>query len=48
MDECKKYDVKFALEVHPGEIAFDYYSTKRLLEKIRGLPGIWHTLTRAT
>lgn len=24
--------VKFALEVHPTEIAFDYYSTKKLLE----------------
>lgn len=32
LDEFRKYDVKFALEVHPGEIAFDYYSTKRLLE----------------
>ena len=29
-DEC---DVKFALEVHPTEIAFDYYSAKKLLEK---------------
>lgn len=28
-DEC---GVKFALEVHPTEIAFDYWSTKRLLE----------------
>lgn len=28
-DEC---DVKFALEVHPTEIAFDYYTTKKLLE----------------
>lgn len=28
-DEC---DVKFALEVHPTEIAYDYYTTKRLLE----------------
>jgi len=33
LDVFKKYDVKFALEVHPGEIAFDYYSTKRLLAK---------------
>lgn len=31
-DEFDKYDVKFALEVHPTEIAFDYYSTKKLLE----------------
>ncbi len=28
-DEC---GVKFALEVHPAEIAFDYYSTKKLFE----------------
>ena len=28
-DEC---GVKFALEVHPTEIAFDYWSTKKLLE----------------
>ena len=33
LDAFKKCDVKFALEVHPGEIAFDYYSTKRLLAK---------------
>lgn len=38
MDECRKNDVKFALEVHPGEIAFDYYSTKRLLEKFSDCP----------
>lgn len=33
LDVVKENGVKFALEVHPGEIAFDYYSTKRLLEK---------------
>ena len=33
LDEFDKYGVKFALEVHPGEIAFDYYSTVKLLEK---------------
>ena len=33
LDVFKKCDVKFALEVHPGEIAFDYYSTQRLLAK---------------
>lgn len=31
-DEC---GVKFALEVHPTEIAFDYYTTKRLLETFK-------------
>ena len=30
-DEFDKQDVKFALEVHPTEIAFDYYTTERLL-----------------
>lgn len=33
LDEFKKNGVRFALEVHPGEIAFDYYSTKKLLGK---------------
>lgn len=32
LDEFEKNDVKFALEVHPTEIAYDYYTTKRLLE----------------
>lgn len=38
LDEFKKCDCKFALEVHPGEIAFDYYSTKRLLEVMADRP----------
>ena len=33
LDVFKENGVKFALEVHPGEIAFDYYSTQKLLEK---------------
>jgi sugar phosphate isomerase/epimerase len=32
-DEC---GVRFALEVHPTEIAFDYYPAKRLLEAFGG------------
>lgn len=35
LDVFKKYGIKYALEVHPGEIAFDYYSTKRLLEEFK-------------
>lgn len=35
LEEFKKCDVKFALEVHPGEIAFDYYTTQKLLEKFK-------------
>lgn len=38
LEEFRKYGVKFALEVHPGEIAFDYYSTVKLLEKFKDWP----------
>ncbi len=31
-DEFDKYGVKFALEVHPSEIAYDFYTTQRLFE----------------
>lgn len=34
-DVFKENDVVFAFEVHPGEIAFDYYTTKRLIEKFK-------------
>ncbi len=33
LDEFKKQGIQYALEVHPGEIAFDYYSTKMLLDR---------------
>jgi sugar phosphate isomerase/epimerase len=36
--EYRKHGIRFALEVHPGEIAFDYYSTKRLLDKFKDWP----------
>lgn len=35
LDEFDKQGVKFALEVHPSEIAYDYYSTERLLKKFK-------------
>ncbi|MDR2506014.1 MAG: sugar phosphate isomerase/epimerase [Oscillospiraceae bacterium] len=38
LDEFRKYGVRYALEVHPGEIAFDYYSTRKLLEKFADYP----------
>ena len=38
LDVFKENDVKFALEVHPGEIAFDYYSTERLLKVFADRP----------
>ena len=36
-DEC---GVRLALEVHPTEIAFDYYSTKRLLDVLEWRPTL--------
>ena len=38
LDVFKENGIKFALEVHPGEIAFDYYSTKRLLKEFEDRP----------
>lgn len=35
LEVFKDNDVKFALEVHPSEIAFDYYSTQKLLNKFK-------------
>jgi sugar phosphate isomerase/epimerase len=32
-DEFDRCGVKFALEVHPTEIAFDYYTTQRLMDE---------------
>ena len=32
-DEFDKHNLKFALEVHPTEIAFDYYTAERLLKE---------------
>ena len=40
LDEYAKCGVKFALEVHPTEIAFDYWSTKRLFEKFNNRPTL--------
>ncbi len=39
-DEYDKCGVKLALEVHPAEIAFDYYTTKRLLDEINWRPTL--------
>ena len=38
LDVYKENGIKFAHEVHPAEIAFDYYSTKKLLEKFKDRP----------
>jgi len=40
LDEFDKGEVKFALEVHPTEIAFDLYTTERLLKKFKYRPTL--------
>jgi len=40
LDEFDKCGVKFALEVHPTEIAFDLYTTQRLLKKFKYRPTL--------
>lgn len=39
-DEYDKYGIKLALEVHPSEIAFDYYTAERLLETLDYRPTL--------
>lgn len=39
-DVFDEVGVKFALEVHPTEIAFDYWTTKKLLEKFGERPTL--------
>lgn len=36
LDVCRDCGVKFAFEVHPGQIAFDLYSAERALDAIGG------------
>ncbi|MFQ6038825.1 MAG: sugar phosphate isomerase/epimerase family protein [Candidatus Aminicenantales bacterium] len=40
LDEFDRHGVKFALEVHPTEIAFDLYTTKRLFEVFENRPTL--------
>lgn len=39
LDVFEEVGVRFALEVHPGEIAYDYWSTRRTLEAIEHRPS---------
>ena len=34
LDVCRECGIRFALEVHPGQIAFDFYSAERTLEAL--------------
>jgi sugar phosphate isomerase/epimerase len=36
LDACREAGVKFALEIHPGQIAFDLYSAERAVEAVDG------------
>ncbi len=40
LDEFDRCGVRFALEVHPTEIAYDHYTTVRLLEEFRHRPTL--------
>jgi len=40
LDEFDRCGVKFALEVHPTEIAYDFYTTKQLFEAFEHRPTI--------
>jgi sugar phosphate isomerase/epimerase len=39
LDEFDKAGVKFALEVHPGEIAYDFWTAKKVLEAVNHRPA---------
>lgn len=39
LNEFEKKNIRFAFEVHPTEIAFDYWSTKRLFEVLKDHPA---------
>ena len=36
LDVCQDASIRFALEVHPGQVAFDLYSAERVLEVLDG------------
>jgi len=40
LDEFDRCGVRFALEVHPTEIAFDYYTARRLLDEFKHRPTL--------
>ncbi len=39
LETFEQHKVRFALEVHPTEIAYDIYSTERAIEAVGGRPG---------
>lgn len=47
LDACLDCGIRFALEVHPGQMAFDISSASRLLESISGHQALGFTLDPA-
>jgi sugar phosphate isomerase/epimerase len=43
-DEFERHDVRFGLEVHPTEIAYDYYTAQRALEAVDRRPAFGFNL----
>jgi sugar phosphate isomerase/epimerase len=44
LDSCRDCGVKFAAEIHPGQIAFDWYSAEMALEALGGREEFGFTL----
>jgi sugar phosphate isomerase/epimerase len=44
LDVCRDSGVRFAAEVHPGQMAFDYYSAEVVLDALRGREEFGFTL----
>jgi sugar phosphate isomerase/epimerase len=44
LDACRDHGIKYAFEVHPGQIAFDLYSAEKLLESLDGREQFGFTL----
>lgn len=36
LDVCQEANIRYALEIHPGQVAFDLYSAERVLEVLEG------------
>ncbi len=36
LDVCQEANIRYALEIHPGQVAFDLYSAERVLEVLDG------------
>jgi sugar phosphate isomerase/epimerase len=43
LDACQECGLRYALEVHPGQVAFDLYSAERVLDALDGRPEFGFT-----